>query len=190
MNDSKLDRRIKYTRTVLKDSLVRLLQEKPISKISIKEICDRADINRTTFYAHYSDQYDLLHQIEQEVIEDLNAYLRDFDIHADEEESLLVINRIFDYIAENKDLCGVLLGDNGDEELQNGMMLTIQKHMLKWWEDINTIDVETLDYLNIFATNASIGIVKKWLHDGMKKPSTEISEMIMKMAYKGISAFV
>ena len=68
MKNEKTDRRARYTRMVLKESLIELLKEKRISNISIKEICERADINRSTFYSHYQDQYDLMHQVEQEVL--------------------------------------------------------------------------------------------------------------------------
>ena len=52
----KLDRRKKYTRKVLKESLIALLaDDKPISAVTVKEICERADINRSTFYMHFSD---------------------------------------------------------------------------------------------------------------------------------------
>lgn len=47
-----MDRRKKYTRMVLKESLMELLKNKPISNITIKEICEEADINRSTFYSH------------------------------------------------------------------------------------------------------------------------------------------
>ncbi|WP_306663957.1 TetR/AcrR family transcriptional regulator [Robertmurraya korlensis] len=67
--NSKLDRRKRYTKMVLKESLMNLLKQKPISSITIKEVCELADINRSTFYAHYSDQYELLYSIEEEFIE-------------------------------------------------------------------------------------------------------------------------
>ena len=57
-----------YTQKALRDSLIELMQKKPISKITIKELCENADINRTTFYAHYTDQYDLLKHIEDETL--------------------------------------------------------------------------------------------------------------------------
>ena len=60
MSGGKVDRRVKYTKMVLEDSFIKLLEKKDISQISITEICDNADINRATFYAHYSDQNDLL----------------------------------------------------------------------------------------------------------------------------------
>jgi AcrR family transcriptional regulator len=60
------DRRVKYTKMVLKDSLIKLMQEKPISRITIKAICEDADVNRATYYSHYKDQFDQLNQIEAE----------------------------------------------------------------------------------------------------------------------------
>jgi len=79
MTSTKLDRRKQYTRMVLKDSIMKLLKEKSISTITVKEICKEADINRSTFYAHYSDQYDLLEKIEEEIIEDMITYLNQYD---------------------------------------------------------------------------------------------------------------
>ncbi|MBR8643897.1 TetR/AcrR family transcriptional regulator [[Brevibacterium] frigoritolerans] len=51
----KQDRRIDRTKTFLKDALLKLLSENPISKISITELCNEANINRGTFYAHYDN---------------------------------------------------------------------------------------------------------------------------------------
>ena len=55
-----MDRRIKYTKKVLKETLLNILEKKDISKISVTEICTEADINRGTFYRYYNDVYDLL----------------------------------------------------------------------------------------------------------------------------------
>ena len=59
MEKSKVDRRIRYTKKMLKDALVRLIQHQHISAITVKELCELADINRSTFYAHFRDPYDL-----------------------------------------------------------------------------------------------------------------------------------
>ena len=66
-----MDRRVKYTKKVIKDTLLELLQKKDISSITVKEICDLADINRGTFYRYYLDVYDLLKNIEQEFIDEI-----------------------------------------------------------------------------------------------------------------------
>ena len=57
------DRRIRKTRAVLKSSLLSLMKEKSVKHITVKELCDKADINRGTFYLHYTDVFDMLEQI-------------------------------------------------------------------------------------------------------------------------------
>ena len=64
----KIDRRVRYTKMVLKNSFVQLLNEKSFDKITVKELCERADVNRGTFYVHYKDQQDLLHQIQKDFL--------------------------------------------------------------------------------------------------------------------------
>ena len=63
------------SRKLIKTAFMELAAEKEISKITVKDIADRADINRGTFYAHYRDVYDVLEQIEDEAIENLSHFL-------------------------------------------------------------------------------------------------------------------
>ena len=53
-----MDRRIKYTKKIIKDCFFELLSEKDINKITVSELCNKADINRATFYRYYIDIYD------------------------------------------------------------------------------------------------------------------------------------
>lgn len=59
METKKEDRRTQYSKRMIRESLFALMQEKPLNKITVKEICDKADVNRSTFYAYYTDIYDL-----------------------------------------------------------------------------------------------------------------------------------
>lgn len=65
----KNNRRTIITKKILKDSLLELMQTKPTSKITIKEICDLSNMSRSTFYLHYQDQSALLEDIEKKVPE-------------------------------------------------------------------------------------------------------------------------
>ena len=80
----KTDARVKYTKMVLKKALLELMQHKPVNKITVKEICERAELNRATFYAHYSDCFDLLESIEEELFgqfeRSMQSYIHSFDI--------------------------------------------------------------------------------------------------------------
>ena len=66
----KIDRRTAYTRMMIKKSLYHLLEKKHLSEITVKEICEGAEINRATFYRNYLDIYDLYEKLEEELTED------------------------------------------------------------------------------------------------------------------------
>jgi len=59
------NRRAQYTQQVIEDTVLQLLETKPVESISVTEVCQLADVNRTTFYRHYTDIFQCLDQIEQ-----------------------------------------------------------------------------------------------------------------------------
>ena len=62
-NMARSDQRTRLTRMLIRQAFTSLLKEKPVQSISVKELCERAGINRGTFYAHYTDIYDLMRQM-------------------------------------------------------------------------------------------------------------------------------
>ena len=66
--DKKENQRVRLTKLMLKDALVDLLEKTPLQQITITEICERAEINRTTFYKYYSSECDLYDDIENDFI--------------------------------------------------------------------------------------------------------------------------
>ena len=103
------DRRVKYTKMVLKESFIELLEKKDISQITIKEICEDADINRATFYAHYNDQYDLMSKIENEMLDNIKAHLGEFNQKDENLNVVMLTEKIFEYLKGNSRLCKLLL---------------------------------------------------------------------------------
>ena len=69
-----LDNRVRYTKMVLQQALLKILQTKHIDKVSIKELCQEAKVNRGTFYLHYATPNDLLMEIERQFIDENMAY--------------------------------------------------------------------------------------------------------------------
>ena len=65
-NETHEDRRVRKTKRSLRDCLIRLMKEKKIQDITVREISEMADINRGTFYLHYKDIYDLLEHVESD----------------------------------------------------------------------------------------------------------------------------
>ena len=67
MPEAKNNRRVRFTRSALREALIDLILEKPLVSITVKDICARADINRSTFYLHFKDVTDILRTTEDEI---------------------------------------------------------------------------------------------------------------------------
>lgn len=188
MENRKVDRRVKYTKMVIKDSLIMLLQQKPLTKISVKEICQHADINRATFYAHYSDPYDLLQQLELEIIAEINQYLSGYDFRNNKDAPIEVTENILEYIKQNAELFDLLLNSDGAKKFQQVIIDIIgQQHFTSSIDPDG--DVNEATYIFQFLASGSVGIIQKWLADGMKKPVKEVVALILRLAIHGRSAF-
>lgn len=109
----KMDARKRYTQMVLKQSFLKLLKEKPVNRITVKEVCALAQLNRATFYAHYSDCFALMESIENELIDAFEKSLRYvnlFDVTA-------LIEAIYDMVDQKS---GRLPGFDSGEYKRNG----------------------------------------------------------------------
>ena len=71
----KVDRRVRKTKAQLRQGLARLMQKKSIKEITVKELVDEVDINRSTFYLHYTDIYQMLEKIEEEAMLEIREAL-------------------------------------------------------------------------------------------------------------------
>ncbi len=190
MEKAKDDRRVKYTKMVLKESFIKLLGEKEIAKISIKEICEDADINRATFYAHYSDQYDLMRSIENELLENVDSYLAEYTQSKADSNLVGMIEKIFDYIKENAPLCKLLLSERGDLDIQKRiMMLVYEKNISELTRDGAT-SKEDADYIYSFTITGCVGVIQKWLDEDMKKSARFMAEMLVKISKELSTALI
>ncbi|WP_216830303.1 TetR/AcrR family transcriptional regulator [Alkalihalobacterium elongatum] len=185
---SKLDRRIKYTQLALKESLMKVMQEKPLTKITIKEVCELADINRSTFYSHYTDLYDLLNQIENTIIEDMNKTLSLYN-YTKNEEAIEMTEKLLEYIVQNRESCQMLFSEYGNPNFQKKVMMVAHKHLLKSLIADNKDFPFNPEYLSMFIANGSIHIVQHWLKNGLKESPKEMAKLMITLATEGLSPF-
>ena len=189
MKADKIDRRVKYTTMLLKESLIRLMQTHPISKISVKMLCEDADINRSTFYTHFTDQYDLLHQIEQVVLDEFSDYMNTPPIADLSKRAEIIMEQLFDYVSENASLFKVLLSDNGDPEFQSSIVALAQEQIISNLRNDQSIDTRTSDYMQCFIIAGALKILQKWLHDGAIESSKQMAELVSNLFFQGISSY-
>ena len=189
MNNSKVDHRIRLTKLIIRQTLVPLMKEYPVSRISIKMLCERAGINRSTFYAHYTDVYDLLKQIQEEIIGEISAHISGSAFVEQNNLTIQALEQILCYAKANSELFEVLLSENGDFAFQREIMLLAQHKTIQTLQHTKQLGQNVSDYLQYFVVNGALSVIQKWLADGMKEYVTEMAELCSTLLYKGLSGF-
>jgi AcrR family transcriptional regulator len=167
----KSDRRVIYTKRVIKESLLNLLESNPLSKITIKEICNDAEINRGTFYRHYEDIYDLFEEIESEFID--QVYLK-----SEEEFS---INTLLNLIYTNQGFYREFFFNHLESERIKNILeeLMIEQPLSKDQHDHTAIVA-----LNKFMYYGITGLIKEWVNGGCKISPIEFETIVMEVINK------
>lgn len=184
-----MDRRTKYTKKIIKDTLIKLLSEKDIKKVTVSEICKIADVNRATFYRYYLDVYDLLDKIEEDFINELKEpYLKDparvSSVGAFSKEILAVF-------IENKDLVRILFNTNNNIYFLNEVLeVAYDMCKAKWMSDIPDITESEINYAAIFIFNGALGIVNYWVKNDFDKDIEEVSHAIEQLGYFGTKNYI
>lgn len=180
MESDKIDRRVQYTKRVLTAALIDLMRENHISKISVKALCEAADVNRSTFYAHFRNQYDLLAHVEAEALGDLKARLL-----ADNEPRTRNVVKILEYAKENADVFLMLL-DESDGSFQQQIMELAHLVDIQISDQDGVMEADNLEYMYLFAVSGALGMLSHWLKKGTPQSPAEMSELLLRMIQHGI----
>lgn len=174
----KTDHRTRVTKLLIRKAFMDLLSRKPIQSISVKELCELAGINRGTFYAHYTDIYFLMDEIENEMLQEFQKALEPLLTEGKNKVNPIEITtQMFACLKNNSDLCTVTLGEYGDKNflmklIQMGRDCCLESYS-KYFENVSPKKIE---YFYAFASAGCIGLLQKWLCDGMSAPASEIAE--------------
>lgn len=182
--DRQENRRVKLTKILLKDSLIELMHEKPIGKITIKEICENADVNRSTFYLYYTDQYALLGELENELLIHARDHLEKIDSDPGSKQYLIAL---LYYIRENADIFDTLLCRRENPYFQSTFMeASLQK--LKVSLPLNCPETPA-GYAYHYLIMGSLSVIQKWIGAGFDMPCEEMAELIFRLSDRAASLY-
>lgn len=178
-DEPKESRKTRYTKAALRESLIELMQTRPILTISVKELCARAEISRSTFYAHYKDQYALLKQMEDETLTSVERMLKTHAGPQGAAGTRAVLEAILTYIADNSHSIQVLLSENGDIDFQKRFFrrFTDAQKMMRYFSE-HTDNAEKTEYHLVFVVSGSIALLQHWLKNNMKIPIPEMAALL------------
>ena len=174
-----MDRRVKYTKKVIKDTFLSLLEKKDITSISVKELCDIADVNRGTFYRYYEDIYDLLKKIEEEFIEEIRE--SNSMVHMSNHSIYTFTKEILDIFENNKKLVRILF---------DVLEIAYEKCIGNWESNIDIDDYNELENSVVFIFNGALGVINYWVKNDFNISSDLLAKYIEKYCLGGVSKFI
>ena len=182
------DRRIRYTKKVIKDTFIELLEQKPINKITVTELCTQCEINRATFYRYYDDVYDLMEKLKSQYVSELKEAI---SISKDDYTISGFTSEILEVILKNKELSRILFSlKNGKDFLDDVLVIAHQKCLEKWNRHGKNVPQEQVVYISTFITAGTIGILNEWIQNDFKESSSDIANLIENISHYGIAKLI
>lgn len=181
------DKRVIRTKALLIRSLSALMKQKNIKDITVKELCEYADINRGTFYLHYKDIYDMLDSIEQELSEKFLQIFQKYNSETNEDFPYPLFLEIFKLVDDNAELFRVLIGPNGDISFIMKIFKLYNIHCLQ--SEFNKLSPQfsmNQVYYSNFILYGCVGLIEQWLSRDTKESPEKMAELITKLVSTGV----
>lgn len=180
MDNKKDNQRVKITKKIIKNTLVDMLEDMDINKITVSSLCKRAEINRSTFYNYYDNIYDLLKKIEDEIFNEIKEDVKKHEL--DGCESFTDTKHILEKIKENKKLYLILAKNYNDKEFFKKVKDIGKSICINRWKRMNPeIDEKYLEVLYIVYSNGHFNLMLEWLNGNLEISEKDIIELENKM---------
>lgn len=167
-------RRVRMTKMLLKNALIDIMKTKSIHLVSIKEICEEADVNRSTFYRHYNTQYELYDEIIEDIANDIG------NLYQDDYTTVDFLTKVLEYVESKRDTFLVLLSDNGKLGLGEAFVLFTGRFM----NHNNTSELVT--YVMEFIAAGFTSTVWSWLKKENRRPASDVARILHNLMMNGL----
>lgn len=190
----KTDRRVQRTRKLIQEALVSLILEKRYDKITVQEIIDRANVGRSTFYAHFQDKEDLL-------ASNFANYSAQWDTqqegsgHAVPEQSPHILHSLefFRHANEAYEFHQAMFEGGGAEVMietgRQHMMADVQNHLQEIFGEDEKLAIP-LPVITNFLAGGLLSVMVWWLKEKRPYPPEKINEMFQQLAMHGVSSLI
>ena len=179
MTNIKKDRRVQYTKKILRETLFSLLQEKELREITITELCSTADVNRNTFYRHYNIPLDILLEMEEDVFERLSAVLRK---STNMEDVILLSCQMLE---NDKQMSKIVFTKADGSGILSRILTSVRNNFPV--ENQTELTPEVQPYAEMayqFGEKGSIAVIKNWIENDFSVPAENIAQMISYLVNK------
>lgn len=190
MEEKKVDRRIAKTKKAIYRAFAQLLSEKNINDITIKDIADRADINRKTFYNYYDGIYELTDEIENKIIDSFEKVIREHNIN----ELLHNPNKMFDELVKiintDFDFYQHLISVGSNSNLVSKLFISLKSRAKEVISEYSVLDEATLDIVLDFVISGMFTVFQRWFNSSKEHSLDDMAKIVATLSYNGINGLL
>lgn len=189
--ERKLDRRVIKTKKAIRNAFIDIISYKNIDDITIKEIADKADVDRKTIYNYYRGVYDIVDEFIEDTIHTFDEILIDIDTSNILENPMLIFNSLNEIINNNYELFSSIINNSNNVKLRDQLTLSLKEYVKNQLLSLklplkNTKD---LDIAINFTCSGIISTYEEWFKDKSKNSLEEISNIVGEIILNGIGVF-
>lgn len=181
MKEEKKDRRIRRTEKQLEEALIRLLRKKDIQRITVKELAEEADITRATFYQHYSDPYEMLKKMQDDVLLQVQEIIN----VTTGGDSYGFFTQLFECLSGETvrpEILSFYTGEGtGYERIGNSIH---NNYMLRWGQSFTGDQMKQYEYYRYYIVFGCIAVVENWVNHGKQETPEQMSKILFSVLPK------
>ncbi|MEC0242287.1 TetR/AcrR family transcriptional regulator [Paenibacillus dokdonensis] len=192
-HQQRIDPRVVRTQRLLKNALFDLLEERGYEQVTVQDIADRATVKRATFYLHFNDKQDLLHQCITDLLNELSESIKNknddtlhFDFHSGKTHPIFI--RMFEHVSEHFCHYQALLVNNRIPAFTSGLLDVLHNFIS---EGINMTEPDDSnlsarrDVVIKYVESAYLELIIWWVENQMPYPEKDMAEMLMNLSIMG-----
>lgn len=181
----KTDARVRYTKMRIREAFLQCLKEKPVSRITVKELCEIAEINRATFYTHYADPFDLLEKLEEEALSSLRDFISRQN-KAGENMLLLMLKGMQD----PEGIHALLASPNGDPGFAAKITVLYRESFIPGMAELlPDASPQELTSAYRFIAGGCGSLISAWMESGMETPPEALAAELQELCVTFVEAF-
>mgnify|MGYP002716341310 FL=1 len=188
------DRRVRKTQTAIKDALITLLEKKRFEEITIQEISNLADVNRSTFYTHFIDKYDLLDNMENEKIDEIRSFLEssknDDELKISESQLRETMDFVINSIGEHLDFYKLMFNLGKESNLHEKLYELLTGHLNHVVNDNDKIGDIPFPYFMSYVSGAGLSLIRHWVEDENRISKEELIQHFYEIVNNGPATLI
>ena len=187
---TKTDRRVVKTKRAIRNAFAELLADKEMNQITIKDISELADINRKTFYSYYKDIYELVDDIENNMVSVFKEALVAVDFNRCLQEPQIILTQLTNIINQDIDFYGHIMNVPGNTGLVAKLTDAIKQWVKKPFIEQAYTDEETIDMMLDYTFSGMMTVYQKWFNSGRTISLDELSKRVSILIASGINGIL